>query len=116
MRNADAARIRSQNVAIIHGLRQLSAATKVVLFALSCLLVAGIPNAARAETAALELILAIDCPSSVQPSEFALQMRGIADASRAPGIVQALSSATLNSVAVTLVQWSGDSMQTQALP
>jgi len=101
---------------MVHGLRQLSAATKPVLFALFGLFVAGLPNAAHAETVALELILAIDCSSSVQPSEYALQMRGIADAFRAPSVVQALSSATPNGAAVTLVQWSGESMQTQALP
>lgn len=71
---------------------------------------------ARAEQVAVELILAIDCSSSVQPEEYALQMRGVADAFRSPEVIQAIASATPNGVAVTLVQWSGESMQTQALP
>lgn len=71
---------------------------------------------ARANGVALELILAIDCSSSVQPEEYALQMRGVADAFRSPAVIQAISSATPNGIAVTLVQWSGESMQTQAVP
>ena len=71
---------------------------------------------AHAEQVAVELILAIDCSSSVQPEEYALQMRGVADAFRSPEVIQAIASATPNGVAVTLVQWSGESMQTQALP
>ena len=62
------------------------------LFALALI---GAPGDARAEAVAVELILSIDCSSSAQPEEYALQMSG---------------------VAVTLVQWSGESMQTQALP
>lgn len=71
---------------------------------------------ARAETVALELILAIDCSSSVSAEEYELQMRGIADAFRSPSVVQALSAATPNGIAVTLVQWSGASQQAQAVP
>ncbi len=71
---------------------------------------------ARAETVAVELILAIDCSSSVEPHEYELQMRGIADAFRSSPVVQALSSAIPNGIAVTLVQWSGASMHTQAVP
>lgn len=88
----------------------------MALAALFGMLAAGGSESARAEPVALELILAIDCSSSVQPEEYILQMRGIADAFRSPGVIQAISSATPNGVAVTLVQWSGESMQTQALP
>ena len=83
------------------------------LFALALI---GAPGDARAEAVAVELILAIDCSSSVQPEEYALQMRGVADAFRSPEVIQAIVSATPNGVAVTLVQCSGGRMQTQALP
>lgn len=73
-------------------------------------------TSARAEAVAVELILAIDCSSSVEPHEYELQMRGIADAFRSAPVVQALSSAIPNGIAVTLVQWSGASMHTQAVP
>lgn len=71
---------------------------------------------ARAEAVAVELILAIDCSSSVEPHEYSLQMRGVADAFRSPGVIQAISAAAPNGIAVTLVQWSGASMHTQAIP
>ena len=58
---------------------------------------------ARAEQVAVELILAIDCSSSVQPEDYALQMRGVADAFRSPEVIQSIASATPNGVAVTLV-------------
>lgn len=70
----------------------------------------------RSEQVAVELVLAIDCSSSVDSDEYALQMRGIADAFRSPAVVQALSAAVPNGIAVTLVQWSGASMHTQAVP
>jgi hypothetical protein len=70
----------------------------------------------RAEAVAVELILAIDCSSSVEPHEYELQMRGVADAFRSAAVVQALSSAIPGGIAVTLVQWSGASMHTQAIP
>lgn len=88
---------------------RLLAACLCVLFFLSS------TNSAQAEPVALELILAIDCSSSVEPHEYELQMRGIADAFRAPRVVKALSSAAPNGIAVTLVQWSGASMHTQAI-
>ena len=43
---------------------------------------------------AVELILAIDCSSSVLPVEYALQMQGVADAFRSPEVIQAITSAT----------------------
>ncbi|NKB55927.1 MAG: DUF1194 domain-containing protein [Alphaproteobacteria bacterium] len=73
-------------------------------------------SSAHAEEVAVELILAIDCSSSVEPHEYSLQMRGVAAAFRSPGVIQALSAAAPNGIAVTLVQWSGASMHTQAIP
>lgn len=70
---------------------------------------------ARAMEVALELILAVDCSASVDAHEYTLQMRGIADAFRAPEVVQAISAAAPNGIAVTLVQWSGATMQVQAI-
>jgi len=55
-------------------------------------------TSARAEPVALELILEIDCSSSVELREYELQMRGLADAFRAPGVVKALSSAAPNGI------------------
>ncbi len=94
-------------------IRATSSIGLVVLALSSTLMWSGAP--ARAEPVALELILAIDCSSSVEPHEYELQMRGVADAFRSSAVVQALSSAIPNGIAVTLVQWSGASMHTQAV-
>jgi len=69
---------------------------------------------ARALEVSLELILAVDCSSSVEPEEYTLQMQGIADAFRDPVVQQAIRGAAPNGIAVTLVQWSGASMHSQA--
>ncbi|MBT5110887.1 MAG: DUF1194 domain-containing protein [Rhodospirillaceae bacterium] len=72
-------------------------------------------TAARALDVSLELILAVDCSSSVEPGEFALQKQGIADAFRHPTVVKAISAAAPNGIAITLVQWSGASAHSQTL-
>jgi hypothetical protein len=74
----------------------------------------GSGGSARALEVSLELILAVDCSSSVEPEEFTLQMQGIADAFRDPVVQQAIRGAAPNGIAVTLVQWSGASMHSQA--
>lgn len=84
-----------------------------VLGLVSCL---AWPGAPAAMDVALELVLAVDCSASVEAHEFALQMRGFADAFRAPGVVRAIGAAAPNGIAVTLVQWSGAGMQVQAIP
>lgn len=63
----------------------------------------------------LELVLAVDSSSSVNYSEFDLQMRGLADAFRHPAVRAAIASATPNGIAVSLVQWSGDGEQVLAV-
>ena len=85
-----------------------------VLGIVSCL--AWPPAPAWATEVALELVLAVDCSASVEQHEFALQMRGLADAFRAPEVVRVIEAAAPNGIAVTLVQWSGASMQVQAVP
>jgi hypothetical protein len=70
---------------------------------------------AAAELAArpveLELVLAIDCSSSVSTGEFALQLDGIAAAFRHPDVTAAIELAGPSGVAVTLLQWSSKSNQ-----
>ncbi|MBN85977.1 MAG: hypothetical protein CL885_00475 [Dehalococcoidia bacterium] len=61
----------------------------VALFALALI---GASGDARAEAVAVELILAIDCSSSVQPEEYAMQMRGVADAFGSSEVIQAIAS------------------------
>ena len=60
-------------------------------------------SAARALEVSLELILAVDCSSSVEPDEYALQVKGIADAFRHPTVIRAVNTAAPNGMVVTLV-------------
>jgi hypothetical protein len=54
----------------------------------------------------LEIVLAVDASGSVSPSEFELQMGGIAAAFRDPSIQQAIVSGPRGKVAVALLIWS----------
>ena len=60
----------------------------------------------------LELVLAVDASSSVDDGEFALQMRGLAAAFRHPGVHAAIHNVGDDGVAVALVQWSDNALQT----
>ncbi len=64
---------------------------------------------------ALELILAIDSSSSIDPEQFNLQIAGFAEAFRHPDVVNAILSHRPNGIAVTLVQWSASFQQTQTV-
>ncbi len=54
----------------------------------------------------LELVLAVDASSSINRSEFDLQMRGLAEAFRHPQVHQALAVAGAPGIAVMLLQWA----------
>lgn len=53
----------------------------------------------------LELVLAVDSSVSIDASEFALQMAGLAQAFRDPSVLSAIMGAGNRGIAVTLVQW-----------
>jgi hypothetical protein len=59
----------------------------------------------------LNLVLAVDSSSSVDPEEFALQMEGIAHAFREPALLAAIEAGVHHAIAVTLVEWSNASWQ-----
>ena len=63
----------------------------------------------------LELVLAIDCSSSVSNGEFTLQLEGIAAAFRHPDVLAAIELAGPSGIAVTLLQWSSKSNQVTAV-
>jgi hypothetical protein len=64
------------------------------------------PCAAAGEPVALELVLAVDTSASVDPEEFDLQVKGIADAFAHPEVIAAVESLGGMGMAVTVVQWS----------
>ncbi|MGX1307647.1 hypothetical protein AB7M35_002367 [Amorphus suaedae] len=64
----------------------------------------------------IALVLAFDCSYSVDAREYDLQRRGIARAFLDPEIVTALQAGPNGRIAVTVVQWSADDIQTVAVP
>ncbi len=71
---------------------------------------------AWAEKVELELVLAVDTSASVDKTEFALQLKGLSEAFRAPAVLDALSTAGPGGIAVTLLQWSRPDQQEVASP
>lgn len=71
--------------------------------------------AAAMEPVRLELVLAVDCSSSVNRHEFELQMEGIAAAFEDPTVLAALEQAGSSGIAVSLLQWSSARTQTRAV-
>ena len=67
------------------------------------------------ERVSTELVLAVDVSLSVNDIEYALQMRGMADAFRDPEIA-ALIASHAHGVAITITQWTGTYEAAQPLP
>jgi len=63
-------------------------------------------TAGELQAVELELVLAVDVSSSVDPVEYALQMRGYSQAFRHRDVIAAISAVGDRGIAVTLVQWS----------
>jgi len=81
------------------------------------LLMAGLPWAAQAQTAVdLQLVLAVDCSNSVNDVRFELQKQGYAAAFRNPQVIRAIASGGQQSIAVTMVQWTGPFNYAQVVP
>ncbi|NIA68949.1 DUF1194 domain-containing protein [Pelagibius litoralis] len=62
--------------------------------------------AAEPQSVRLELLLAVDCSSSVTEQEFRLQMLGIASAFEDPAVLAAIEDSRPQGIAVSLLQWS----------
>jgi hypothetical protein len=63
----------------------------------------------------LELVLAVDASSSVTSEEFTLQMRGLAEAFRHPGVQGAVRASGDRGIAVSLIQWSESNNQSVSI-
>lgn len=73
------------------------------------------PEAQQRRAVDLELVLAIDASTSVDPQEFDLQWRGLAMAFRHPDVLGAIEAVGDLGIAVTLVQWAGWGQQSTAV-
>ena len=68
-----------------------------------------------AEPVELELVLAVDCSSSVNWEEFRLQLTGLAVAWRHPAVAGAIQALGGAGIAVAVLQWSGGDRQVLAV-
>lgn len=75
----------------------------------------GTPVSAQTEVDLL-LVLAVDASGSVDERRFELQKQGYVAAFRDPRVLQAIQSGAAQAIAVTMVQWTGPSLQLQVLP
>ena len=71
----------------------------------------------RAQTAVdLQLVLAVDASGSVNDVRFQLQKQGYAGAFRHPRVLSAIRQGMNQSIAVTMTQWTGPSLQAHVVP
>jgi hypothetical protein len=78
-------------------------------------LFAGKPATAQDEVD-LQLVLAVDVSGSVNPTRFELQKMGYVAAFQNPRVLAAILGGRRQSIAVTMMQWSGPFLQAQVLP
>ena len=75
------------------------------------------PLAASAQTQVdLQLVLAVDASGSVSEARFELQKRGYIAAFRNPRLLHAVQSGPTQSIAVTMIQWTGPALQVHVVP
>ncbi len=102
------------SVLAIPAIRLVATAFSATL-ALAALLVLTVPVKAQA-VVDLQLVLAVDASGSVSQQRFELQKQGYVAAFRDPRLLAAIRSGTTQSIAVTMVQWTGPVLQVQVLP
>jgi hypothetical protein len=64
----------------------------------------------------LQLVRAIDASNSVSDERFELQKRGYVAAFRNPQVIKAIASGAEQSIAVTMMQWTGPFTHVQVVP
>jgi hypothetical protein len=64
----------------------------------------------------LQLVLAVDTSGSVSEGRFELQKQGYVGAFRSPQLLRAVQSGSRGTIAVTMVHWTGPSLQVQVVP
>jgi hypothetical protein len=74
------------------------------------------PAAAQKTEVDLQLALMVDASGSVNQYRFQLQKRGYVDALRNPKILSAIIGGRTQSIAISMVQWTGPFLHVQVLP
>ena len=80
------------------------------------LFVLALPARAQQATVDILLVLAVDASGSVNQTRFELQKQGYAAAFRNPRVLSAIRAGSTQSIAVTMVQWTGPALQVQVVP
>jgi hypothetical protein len=83
--------------------------------ALMLLALGGLPARAQ-NNVDLQLVLAVDASGSVDTYRFELQRRGYVQAFRNPRVLQALRGGANQSIAVTMMQWTGPLLHRMIVP
>ena len=86
---------------------------RALAFVFACAVLAAPPAWSR--DVDLALILAIDVSGSVNAERWELQRRGYEAAFNSPEVLQSITSGTHKAIAVTMVEWSGQSHQRQVV-
>jgi hypothetical protein len=78
----------------------------------------GLPVTGRAEPIEVdvELFLAVDVSRSMSPAELEIQRRGYAAALSDPEVMEAITGGMIGRIALSYVEWAGDSSQTVIVP
>src|SRR5262249_8520948 len=83
----------------------------------AAVLVLGLTQGAAAQTAVdLQLALMVDASGSVNQYRFELQKRGYVAALRNPRVLGAILGGRTQSIAISMVQWTGPFLQMVVLP
>jgi hypothetical protein len=93
----------------VAAIRLIGAATALLLAAML-----GLPAAAQTPVD-LQLVLAVDASGSVSQQRFELQKQGYVAAFRHPRVLNAIISGLNQSIAATMVQWTGPALQVVAV-
>jgi hypothetical protein len=93
---------------------QNSVSFRIAVFALAVLAAAGAPASVQSQApppaqpdVALALVLAVDASGSVSMGRFELQKQGYAAAFRNPRVLNSIRSLATQSIAVSMMQWTG---------
>jgi len=95
-------------------LRMPPGSRALILMLLSFLLAA--THAVAQTKVDLQLVLAVDASGSVSQDRFELQKRGYVSAFRDPRLLRAVRTGAGGAIAVTMIQWTGPSLQDQVVP
>ena len=71
---------------------------------------------APAEEVDVELFLAVDVSRSMSPAELEIQRRGYAEALRSDDVIHAIQSGLIGQIALTYVEWAGQTSQREVVP